>query len=401
MNSSNIESLFRKYLQNQCTPMEAEQVLEWLEKAAYSPEQKELISRMLSEHSIPQQKEEEGLRNRLKQQLDLTLQKIDERENNSGQLINFRWLKFAAAALLVLLAGAGVYLWIQSNNTPETGKQLAVVADKDIAPGGNKAVLTLADGSKLILDETANGELTTQGSTKLIKLDGQIAYSENGQQADELYNTITTPVGGQYQLVLADGTHVWLNSASSLRFPISFPGKERNVELMGEGYFEVAKNPSKPFNVSVQYPTGKKGTEVKVLGTHFNINAYTEEEAIKTTLLEGAIQLSSQSEKRILNPGEQASSLENGSLKVTSQVDLDQVMAWKNGLFNFNNTDLQMVMRQLSRWYGVEVVYEGNPPQREFGGEIQRNLNLSQVLRLLETNEVHFRIEHKKLIVTP
>ncbi|WP_290799076.1 FecR family protein [Flavihumibacter sp. UBA7668] len=401
MSSSNIESLFQKYLQNQCTPMEAEQVLEWLEQASYSPEQKELISRMLGEVSVPTQKEEENVRNRLKQQLDLTLQKIDERENNSGQLIHFRWLRFAAAALLFLFAGAGVYLWIQSNITAQTGKQLAVVSNKDIAPGGNKAVLTLADGSKLILDETANGELATQGSTKLIKLDGQIAYAENGEQSDELYNTITTPIGGQYQLVLSDGTYVWLNSASSLRFPISFPGKERKVELMGEGYFEVAKNPSKPFKVSVQYPAGEKGTEVKVLGTHFNINSYKEEGPIKTTLLEGAVQLISQSETRVLNPGEQGSSMANGSLKVTSQVDLDQVMAWKNGLFNFNNTDLQMVMRQLSRWYGVDVVYEGNPPLREFGGEIQRNLKLSQVLKLLETNEVHFRIEENKLIVTP
>jgi ferric-dicitrate binding protein FerR (iron transport regulator) len=197
-------------------------------------------------------------------------------------------------------------------------------------------------------------------------------------------------------VVLADGSKVWLNAESSITFPTAFIGKERNVEIKGEAYFEVAHNAQMPFNVKV------KNMTVQVLGTHFNVNAYDDENWIKTTLLEGSIKVSKGSDSKIIKPGEQAQT-ENGdnSLIAVQAVDPDEVVAWKNGLFHFNNAGLPEVMHQLSRWYDVDVVYNGPVPKRKFGGEMQSNLKLSQVLELLEKNEVNFKIEGKKIIVMP
>lgn len=314
-----------------------------------------------------------------------------------------RW--WAAAAIFLLLA-TGIYLYTRTPAQKElagTGKM-----QHDVSPGGEKASLTLADGRQIQLDSAANGELALQGNARVVKLaNGQLAYNAtlpaNGPSAASIgqpaaYNTLTTPRGGKYELTLPDGTRVWLNAASSLRYPTAFTGKERRVRITGEAWFEVAKNTAMPFTVDVD---GRE--EVQVLGTQFNINAYEDEPGIHTTLLQGSVRINANHHVQLLQPGQQAL-VDNsgGAIKVATGVDLDQVIAWKKDLFRFDNADLRTVMRQLSRWYNVDVVYEKDAPASEvFFGEMQRSLNLSQVLKGLEGVGVHFRIEdNRKVIVT-
>jgi ferric-dicitrate binding protein FerR (iron transport regulator) len=311
----------------------------------------------------------------------------------SGSLYR-TWL--AAAAVLVLIAFSW---WLVADHNRVKKPSVAVsTRAKDIAPGGNKAILTLADGSQVVLDTAGNGAITKQGSITVIKLDnGQLAYNKEGTGSTAvLYNTITTPRGGQYQLVLADGSKVWLNAASSLRFPIAFTGKERRVELTGEGYFEVAHDVLKPFHVTVN------NMDVQVLGTHFNINSYSDEPAAKTTLLEGRVMIKKNEKLVYLNPGQQAI-LPSGqdNIRVDYHADVEEAVAWKNGLFIFNNTPLEDIMRQIERWYNVDVVYQGNIPQDTFNGNISRNTNLSEVLKVLEYSNIRFRVEGNTITVLP
>jgi len=325
----------------------------------------------------------------------------------------------AAAAVLLLTIGAASYYWLFKEQTTQPhNKVMAKAKHHDLPPGRDAATLTLADGRTIILD-SANGTISKQGGATVINLNGQVSYAKAGDRTDSVqvvYNTITTARGNQYQLILADGSKVWLNSASSLRFPTAFTGNQRVVELDGEGYFEVAKNAAQPFHV-------KTGTQdVEVLGTHFNVNAYKDEETIKTTLLEGRVRVGRrqwavgsgekaegkgqraeiEEQSVILKPGEQASvsqtSQKSQPIPVQT-VDLDQVMAWKNGWFEFDNTDIKTIMRQISRWYDVDVRYEVKPNNETYGGRISRNLNLSNILKMLETYGVHYRLENKTLVV--
>ncbi|MEO6524960.1 MAG: FecR domain-containing protein [Mucilaginibacter sp.] len=308
------------------------------------------------------------------------------------------WPRIAAAASILLFLGLGFYFYQQNKHQPS-----ALMAKNDIKPGSNKAVLTLANGQRIILTGAKNGHLAAQGNTAINKTaDGQIAYDAKAGKdnaAPKLaYNTITTPRGGQYQVVLPDGSHVWLNAASSITFPTAFKGKDREVAITGEAYFEVAHNKAKPFRVS------SNGQTVEVLGTHFNINAYNDEPVMKTTLLEGSVRITKGSREALLKPGEQATIADAGNISVKA-VDTEDVVAWKDGLFQFKNTDLPIVMRQLSRWYDVQVEYEGKMPQTVFNGKLHRNVNASQVLDILKYFNVNFRIEgsgnQKKIIVTP
>ncbi len=308
----------------------------------------------------------------------------------------YKW--WAAAAAVLIIAFAATYII----TSPDKPKPIAVNQPvKDVQPGMNGAVLTLADGSKVQLDSLGNGVVTTQNKTTVTIKDGQLVYSTpaNDQQPtinDVAFNTMSTPNGRQYQLVLPDGTQVWLNAASSITYPVAFVGAERNVTITGEAYFEVAKDKTKPFHVGVN------NMDVEVLGTHFNVNSYVDEAAINTTLLEGSVKVTAASGNVIIKPGQQATLTANGQLSTNSAVDIEQVMAWKNGRFQFDGSSIEQVMRQLSRWYDIEVVYEGHPKQQHFNGSISRNSELSKVFKILETSEaVHFRIEGKKVIVTP
>ena len=297
----------------------------------------------------------------------------------------------AAAIILAIVIPAWFLFQKKSSGTNE-GAQVA--GAKQIVPGGNKAVLTLADGRQIELDSATNGTVAQQGGIKVIKNGGQVSYDHQETLAEVVYNTITTPKGGQYELKLADGSKVWLNAASSLRFPTTFPGKERTIELTGEGYFEVAHNDNKPFHVKVN------NVDVQVLGTHFDINSYTDEPALKTTLLEGRVRVTKEDKYVFLNPGQQAivQSAKN-EINVANDVDLEEVVAWKNGRFLYNNAPIEIIMRQVARWYDVEVVYKAKIDET-FSGELPRSQNVSQLLAMMEaTGSVKFEINGKQIIV--
>jgi hypothetical protein len=305
----------------------------------------------------------------------------------------------AAAAIILVAIGAGTYYYIQLNAKRSFIANSTKAIKHDVDPGNNKAILTLENGAKLVLDSAKIGTLAKKGKISIRKTkDGQLIYAvDRGNDAATnepiTYNTITTPRGGQYQVILPDGTKVWLNAASSLKFPTAFASNQRSVELIGEAYFEVTKNTAKPFMVKVDK------MQVKVLGTHFNIMAYSDEAEIKTTLLEGAIQLNNGSKRNFLKPGQQGI-VKDDNVQVID-ADTDEAIAWKNGFFEFRRVSIQDIMKQLSRWYDTEVTYEGKIPDDEFVGKIERNVKLSQVLHILELNHVHFKIENKKITVTP
>jgi transmembrane sensor len=315
-----------------------------------------------------------------------------------ARLVSIRFRRLAAACIIGLIV-IGVVYRSRTGGVDAGGvqKERLLAKKDDVAPGGNKAVLTLADGSTIALDDAQNGALTQQGSTRVLKQNGQLAYHPAGAQSKQtLYNSIATPRGGQFQVTLPDGTQVWLNAASSIRFPTAFSGSERRVTVSGEAYFEVAKNVEKPFVVQVQH------SEVHVLGTHFNIMAYTEEDVMRATLLEGSIRFSSGGSSNILKPGQQSQLMPDGHVTIENNVNIEEVVAWKNGVFHFERADIESVMRQLSRWYDVEVVYQHSSLNGLFHADIPKNTNLSMALKALElTGKVHFQIEGKKVIVLP
>jgi transmembrane sensor len=294
-------------------------------------------------------------------------------------------LSYAAAALILLTTMFGVYNFIKN----------------DFLPGTSKAILTLANGSQLSLTGGNNGLLAHQGSTAINKKEeGKVEYNSGANQvatnepeAATLYNTVSTPKGGQYRVNLPDGTKVWLNTASSIRFPTEFAGNNRQVTISGEVYFEVAKNKEKPFIVTVV------SERVTVLGTHFNINAYAEENTVKTTLLEGSVKVSNGNDIVFLKPGQQAKLTSENKLMVDNDIDTDEVIAWKNGFFQFNKADITTIMNQISRWYDVDVQYTGQVQPGHYYGKISRNVNASKVLKVLELSGMHFTIEGGKIIV--
>lgn len=321
-----------------------------------------------------------------------------------------RFWAAAAVGLIIVLSGIGIYKY-NGTVSPQVVQQEQPTNERiDAAPGRNTATLVLADGTVVSLDSTGNGEITKQGNTAIVKTeDGNILYKTEGEKPSEtLYNTMSTPRGGQYRLVLPDGTKVWLNAASSIRYPASFPTNERRVTVTGEVYFEVAAiyNPAEKGTL-IPFTVQKDNMQVEVKGTHFNINAYDDEADVKVTLLEGRVNVSTvgavstEKHEATLMPGDQARFGKTGGIAVADDVDLDEVMAWKNGLFNFSNADIQMIMRQIGRWYDLDVSYEGMIPEREFSGKITRNTQLSNVLKILEQSNIHFRMEQNRIVVTP
>lgn len=307
--------------------------------------------------------------------------------------------KVAAAAVFLMTIGAGSYFFLFKKPVIEPAHaETAKAKPRDLPPGRDAAVLTLGDGRTIVLD-SASGTISKQGGATVINLNGQVSYDNKGgkdKTETVVYNTISTARGNQYQLILADGSRVWLNSASSLRFPTSFTGDKREVELDGEGYFEVAKNASKPFHVKT------KTQDIEVIGTHFNVNAYTDESQVKTTLLEGSVKVNSaigSPQSAILKPGEQSILKNNSPFTIDHSPDIDQVMAWKNGWFEFDNTDIKAIMRQISRWYDVDIRYETKTSDSTYGGRISRNINLSNILKMLELYGVHCKLEGKTLTV--
>ncbi|WP_343702088.1 FecR domain-containing protein [Chitinophaga sp.] len=305
-----------------------------------------------------------------------------------GKTVRLR--RWAVAASLALVAGAAAfYLRKPAAIAPQQMAVQQPAAVEDAAPGGNKAVLTLANGSQIVLDSAGQGVLATQGGTAVIKSQqGQLVYKEEEHAentAAVAMNTLRTPRGGQYSIVLPDGTRVWLNSQSSLQFPAVFNGKERVVQLTGEAYFEVAHNKQKPFRVE------SAGAHIEVLGTHFNVMAYANEPQMETTLLEGAVRVSKGNRSEVIKPGRQVRLA--GSEMTVRSVDTEDAIAWKTGLFRFNNHSLKSIMRQIERWYDVQIDY-ASMPDKEYSGMMRRTSNLSEVLKMLEVaGRVKFTIE--------
>lgn len=306
------------------------------------------------------------------------------------------WRRIAVAASITIVLALGSY-FLFFNKSSKQDEIVKTEPAKDVkAPETNRAMITLADGRTVYLDSAMNGQLAVQGNIKLVKLaNGQIAYqTASGEIIKELkYNTLNNPRGSKViDMTLADGSRVWLNAGSSVTFPVAFIGNERKVSITGEAYFEVAHNTSMPFKVS------KGEMEVTVLGTHFNVNAYDDENDIKVTLLEGSVKVNKGDENKLLKPGQQARI--TSDIKVVSGVDIDEVMAWKNGRFQFEGAGIEEVMRQVARWYDVEVIYETKPMNQHFRGGISREVEASKLFKMLESTEaIHFRIEGKKVFV--
>lgn len=328
------------------------------------------------------------------------LNSIHNRLGLTPQAVPMRawWRRLAAACVVALVTACSLFIWL-GNRHPATPKNLTHIntrAPLDVPPGSSRATLTLADGSVILLDEADNGSLARQGATTVQKYKGKLAYKPGPDGAAAvMYNTISTPRGGQYEVVLPDGSTVWLNSASSIRFPTVFTGNQRRVDISGEAYFEVAKNARSPFIV------GLGQSEVRVLGTHFNVNAYNEESDVKTTLVEGSVNIVAGSESRILAPGQQAQLAKGGRLRVMDDANLEETLAWKNGAFQFQRAGIEAVMRQLARWYDVEIVYSVPPSADLFHAEFPRNIPLSMALQALSlTGKVRFEIQGKKVLVS-
>jgi transmembrane sensor len=395
-----LKEVFQRYLNNKCSKQEVNLLLKRFLSDGNEEALREIIAEKLKNYSLAEDQQLHYPKKSFDASFADLLNKIshdDEfHEQMDVQPVSYRPLIVQIAAVIIgaLLLFEGMYIYYKPVKPP----QIARIDNKKtiIAPGGNKAILTLQDGSTIILNDAENGTLATQGNTRVVKLaNGQIAYDEASGPADKvLYNTMTTPRGGQYKLTLPDGTNVWLNSASSINYPTAFVGKERKVSITGEAYFEVAKNKNKPFYVVAG------NQSIEVLGTHFNVMAYSDEENIKTTLLEGSVKISEHNNMSILKPGDQAVVANKGGITV-KPADIDEAMAWKNGYFKFSRVDIKHIMRQISRWYDVEVAYEGDIPDDEFVGKIGRSENISQILHLLELEHVHFKIEGKKITVLP
>ncbi|MEP7257036.1 MAG: FecR domain-containing protein [Flavitalea sp.] len=321
------------------------------------------------------------------------------------------WL-YAAAAVLLLSGGGATWFFLNSAREKTPVISQVIPPNPAVAPPSSvKAAITLANGQVIELDSAGNGTLALQGNTSIIKLsDGQLIYKPAGNKptsTETVFNTLNVPRGSRVvNITLSDGTRVWLNAASSLRYPASFEDGDRKVEVTGEVYFEVASLPlvasgiekrKIPFIVKV---SGK--TEVSVLGTHFNIQSYADDPLTAVTLLEGSVKVSIGGAARMLTPGQQAKVNMLGNIAMADKVDLEHVMAWKNGYFKFDGADIKDVMRQMARWYDVEVVYQGTEVSQHFRGNISRNVDAAKVFKMLEaTDEVHFKIENKKIIVTP
>ncbi|THU35810.1 DUF4974 domain-containing protein [Niastella caeni] len=305
---------------------------------------------------------------------------------------------WAVAASIAFIAGIGVYGWFQNKkgNSPAE----IVRSTENVQPGKTGTLLTLADGSKVLLDTIQNGNIALQGGVVASIRNGVLLYEGTGSKV--LYNTISTPKGKQFQLKLSDGTNIWLNAESSIRYPIAFTGKERLIHVAGEVYLEVAHKASTPFRVDVN-----GSTWVEVLGTHFNVNAYENEGAVRTTLLQGSVKVGVNQANtqlfKVLSPGQQALMTKgNDPIRVYNDVNVAAVVAWKAGVFDFENVPLEEAMRQLARWYDIEVVYEQPVPRLQLGGTIKRSLPFTDVLYFLGNVGLRYKLEgNRKLVILP
>lgn len=381
MTTGEYTELYERYLAGNATPQEIERLLSHKDKFD--------IAKFDNEERIVDQ---DAIKDRIYTQ-------IVQRVNEGAPQLKSRGFWWSMAASLLILCAAGI-IFVKKQH-PINNKKVNELAARHstILPGTNKAVLILGNGETIDLREAANGQIARAGSVRVKKLkEGQLAYDTEASEKDidhlVSFNTIVIPNGGQYEVTLPDGTSVWLNSASSLKYPTAFTGKERHVELTGEAYFEVAKNKAKPFIVSAEK------IDVKVLGTHFNIAAYNDDPASKTTLLEGAIVLSDGKQKVALIPGQQAVAGDGGQPIQLKTVNVDDAIAWKKGYFSFRKENIENAMRKIARWYDVDVEYQGKMSHKVLGGSVSRTQNIDEILAYLElTGIARFELKGRRIIV--
>lgn len=387
-----IHELFLRYLDGKCSPEEIRMLMQYFHDAETPEELRSLIAEELNNGS-PAEKQ---LLEKAKSMTSRVRLRLREHTGNPQRKVRRLWLKrgIAIAAFVVIALAAGLYFYTHKKET-ET-----VVFKNDIPPGSNRATLILSGGRKIDLDKAGNGTIAEEGSIKVTKTaGGRISYQETGGMDEKAlsFNTILTPRGGQYELLLPDGSHVWLNAASKLVYPVRFGKAERKIQLSGEAYFEIAKAGEKGRNIP--FLVESETQTVEVLGTHFNVHAYGDEPQVKTTLLEGSLQvrIPGREDAVILRPGQQA--ITGKDIQIT-EANTEEALAWKNGYFYFADEDIHTIMNKISRWYDVEVVYEGNLPREGFWGTVSRFKNVSQVLDKLQlTGRIHFKIEGRRITV--
>ena len=378
------EELLDKYNRGVCTPEEIAIIENWYNKQSNN-----------SKDELPEPDYDKS-NDEIWEGISLKLAKTSRIENHDGKMFTIKRMLIAASLFIVLGLGLSYFVFEAVNKRSEE-----IAKHDKIKPGTNKAYLTLSDGKRIELTDSTTGTLALQGNVQITKTaDGQVAYKViGGPETDKgKYNTLEVPKGGQYQITLIDGTKVWLNAASTLKYPAYFEDDERKVELNGEAYFEVTKDKKRPFRIV------SDSQEIEVLGTHFNVNAYRDEEAIKTTLLEGSVKVfrtSAIGDYKVLNPGQQ-SVLTPGVFSV-KEVDTEEAVAWKEGFFIFDNDNLKMIMRKLERWYDVDVNCKGIADNKtKITGMISRNTELAEVLRLLEeTEKFKFKTEGRRITIMP
>jgi ferric-dicitrate binding protein FerR (iron transport regulator) len=395
-----MHDLFNKFIENKCSPEEVKQLLDEFKLAENEESLRLFIRKQLETdpggtgfNSAKYQYQADELYVKISQKLK------DGKSRPRYRIISIfgnPWLRVAAVAFVFVFIGTlGYYLLNENTKKEVIATNKSVIYGTDLLPGGNKAILTLSDNSSIILDTARNGVIREQGGTRIIKLaDGQLSYNAaKGRPKATEYNTISTPRGGEYKLTLPDGSMAYLNAASSIKFPVAFTGRERKVEITGEVYFEVAKDVKSPFRVKVGDMT------VEALGTEFNVMSYSEESSVQATLIGGVIRVSQHENQVTLSPGQQARLEHSGELTVADQVDIDEIVAWRKGLFIFNHAHVEEIMQQIGRWYDVEIEFAGEISHETFTGVISRKSNVSRVLNIMQKAGLKFTVTEEKIKV--
>lgn len=387
MDNKRLTWLFNRYIDKIASPAEIDELFRLLEQPEHDEQARELMQDAWD--AFQPKRPPLGP----SQSRDILRRVLDTAPPPSKHRHWWPYAAVAATVALLILAGGA---WLYLRQTPSGNGKLLL--QQSIGPGSNKAVLTLANGSTVTLDSAGN-QVIREGNITIQQYNGQLRYNGVRAAGAAAYNTLATPRGGQFRITLPDGTRVWLNSASTLRYPVAFTGKERKVELHGQAYFEIARNAVQPFFVKV---AGTEGMEVQVLGTTFDIMAYAEESTVHTTLLEGRVQIKKGTALAALQPGQEAVLDKSNETMLVQPADVDKATAWKNGLFVFRNTDLETILREISRWYDVDISYTAPPDGKRYGGGISRHQQLADVLRLLEAGGNHrFEVEGRKITVLP
>lgn len=376
MNQAEYLSLYEKYVAGEAAPDEIEKVLLYQDEF-------EMYVTVKDDEADKYRDTKKRILNRL------------DKSTGQSTIVKLQRIKWWSSAAAILIFGTAGLLFLKNNQSVKPLKNNnPVIAVHDVAPGSNKAILTLASGKVISLNDVANGIISKQKDLTVKKQQGGIVeYVASAEDKNPVTNSISTPRGGQYQLVLSDGTKVWLNAASSLKFPSSFVGRNRTVELTGEAYFEVTKNKEMPFIVKFN------DASIEVLGTHFDIKAYDDEET-KATLAEGSIKMNKNNQQKMLVPGQQVVvSKGAGNLEI-SPANMDEALAWKNGYFIFHDASIESIMKTAARWYDVDIAYDAGLKNKKFGGRVSKYKNISELLKNMElTGTIHFKIEGRRVTV--